>query len=110
MDEPTGKQIVEHRLAWRDFEPFYQYHLNLQKVIPQTSQTTCLYVSIMRKLSSLSKENNRYFGIEVLLNGFDSPITEIQAIYAIARIVPDFKSYRYSCHTLLEYETMKLIL
>ncbi|CAF3501562.1 unnamed protein product [Rotaria socialis] len=94
IDEPTGKKIVEHRFQWQNFEPFYQYHLNLQQPLQQTSQTTCLYISMMRKLSSLSKESIRYFGLEALLNGFDSPITENLSIYAVTRIVSDFKAYR----------------
>jgi hypothetical protein len=49
----------------------------------------------MNKKSSLSKENIRYFGLEVLLNGFDLPLASSQSIYAVARIVPDYKSYKY---------------
>jgi hypothetical protein len=49
----------------------------------------------MLKQSSLSKENIRYFGLEVLLNGFDEPLSASQSIYAIGRIVPDYKSYKY---------------
>ena len=95
IDEPSGKKIVEHRFPWRWFVPFYQYHLNLQQTLKQTSQTTCLYVSVMHKQSSLSKENIRYFGLEALLNGLDAPIVHSQSIYAVARIVPDYKSYKY---------------
>lgn len=95
MDEPSGKKISSHNIPWRWFKPFYQYHLNLQQDLPQTGQTVCLYVSIMLKQSALSKENIRYFGLEVLLNGFDAPITNSQSIYSVARIVPDFKSYKY---------------
>ena len=95
IDEPSGKKIVEYRFPCRWFEPFYQYHLNLQYTLRQTTQTTCLYLSIMHKTSSLSKENIRYFGLEALLNGFDGPIIHNQSIYAVARIVPDFKSYKY---------------
>ncbi|CAF3509375.1 unnamed protein product [Rotaria sordida] len=94
IDEPTGKKLVGYNLLWRWFVPFYQYHLNLQQKIKQTSQTTCLYVSIMNKLSSLSKENIYYFGLETLLNGFDVSITNNQSIYGVARIVPDYKFYR----------------
>ncbi|CAF3376262.1 unnamed protein product [Rotaria sp. Silwood1] len=96
IDEVSKKKIVEYHLLWRWLAPFYEYHLNLQKTLPQTSQTTCLYVSIMKKQSSLSKENIRYFGLEALLNGFDVPITNSQSSYVIARIVPDYKSYRHS--------------
>jgi hypothetical protein len=49
----------------------------------------------MHKQSSLSKENIRYFGLEALLNGFDVPLTTNESIYAIGRIVPDYKSYKY---------------
>ncbi|CAF1083815.1 unnamed protein product [Rotaria sordida] len=94
IDEPTGKKLVGYNLLWRWFVPFYQYHLNLQQKIKQTSQTTCLYVSIMNKLSSLSKENIYYFGLETLLNGFDVSITNNQSIYGVARIVPDYKFYK----------------
>jgi len=95
IDEPRQSTVVQHRFPWRWFEPFYQYHLNLQYVTKQTGLTTCLYVSIMHKKSSLSKENIRYFGLEVLLNGFDLPLTNRQSIYAVARIIPDYKSYKY---------------
>ncbi len=49
----------------------------------------------MHKTSALSKEKIRYFGLEVLLNGFDVPLTTNQSMYAVARIVPDYKSYKY---------------
>lgn len=48
----------------------------------------------MRKLSSLSKENIRYFGLEVLLDKFDVPLTNNQSIYAVARIVPEYRIYK----------------
>jgi len=95
IDELRQVKIFQHSFPWRCFEPFYQYHLNLQHVLKQTSQTTCLYVSIMHKQSSLSKENIRYFGLEALLNGFDVPLTTNESIYAVGRIVPDYKSYKY---------------
>jgi hypothetical protein len=87
--------IAQHSFPWRWFEPFYQYHLNLQYTLPQTNEITCLYISIMHKHSSLSKENIRYFGLEVLLNGFDVPMPNKHSIYAIARIVPDYEAYKY---------------
>ncbi len=93
--EPRQLTIAQHRFPWTWFEPFYQYHLNLQYTLKQTSETTCLYISIMHKTSSLSKENIRYFGLEALLNGFDVPLTANQSIYAIGRIVPDYKAYKY---------------
>jgi len=95
IDETRQLTIVQYRFPWRWFEPFYQYHLNLQSTLKQTAQTTCLYISIMHKKSSLSKENIRYFGLEVLLNGFDVSLTMNQSIYAVSRIVPDYKSYKY---------------
>jgi hypothetical protein len=95
IEESRQLNIVQHRLSWRWFEPFYQYHLNLQYTLKQTSQTACLYVSIMHKLSSLSKENIRYFGLETLLDSFDVPLSASQSIYAVARIVPNYKSYKY---------------
>ncbi|CAF3384139.1 unnamed protein product [Rotaria sp. Silwood1] len=104
IDEVSKKKIVEYHLLWRWLAPFYEYHLNLQKTLPQTSQTTCLYVSIMKKQSSLSKENIRYFGLEALLNGFDVPITNSQSSYVIARIVPDYKSYRHSKRPIWKHD------
>jgi hypothetical protein len=49
----------------------------------------------MHKHCSLSKENIHYFGLEVLLNGFDVPIPHKQSMYAVTRIVPDYKAYKY---------------
>ncbi|CAF3995478.1 unnamed protein product [Rotaria sp. Silwood2] len=94
IDQISDKKIVEYHLLWRWLVPFYEYHLNLQKTLAQTSKTICLYISIMKKQSSLSKENIRYFGLEALLNGFDVAVTNNQSIYAVARIVPDIKSYK----------------
>lgn len=48
----------------------------------------------MRKQSALSKEDIRYFGLEVLLNRFDVPMTRKEAIYAVGRIVVDFDAYK----------------
>ena len=95
IDEQSQATLVQHRFPWRWFEPFYQYHLNLQQESRQTGSTTCLYISIMNKRSSLSKEKIQYFGLEALLNGFDVPLTNSQSIYSVARIVPDYKSYKY---------------
>lgn len=95
IDEPRQRTIAEHRFPWRWLEPFYQYHVNLQHTIRQTSQTTSLFLSIMRKQSALSKEDIRYFGLEVLLNRFDVTVPKKQTLYAVARIIPDYESYKY---------------
>jgi hypothetical protein len=95
IEERRQLTIAQYIMPWRWFEPFYQYHLNLENQLKQTGQTSCLYISLMSKESSLSKENIRYFGLEVLLNGFDVSLTTNQSIYAVARIVPDYKSYKY---------------
>lgn len=95
LDKYLDAQLAEFRFPWKWFEPFYQYHFNLEYPSEQTGQTIHLYVSVMLKKSALSKENNRYYGLEALLNGFDVPITAAQSIYAVARIVPNYKSYKY---------------
>ena len=95
IDEPRQRTIAEHRFPWRWLEPFYQYHLNLQHTLKQTAVTTSLFISIMRKQSTLSKEDIRYFGLEVLLNRFDVPIPKKQVIYAVARVIPDYETYKY---------------
>ncbi len=113
IDETRQLTIVQYRFPWRWFEPFYQYHLNLQSTLKQTAQTTCLYISIMHKKSSLSKENIRYFGLEVLLNEFDVSLTMNQSMYAVSRIVPDYKSYKYVFFFLkgeLEEKIIKLFI
>ena len=93
IDDATNRAVAEHRIPWTWLEPYYQYHFNLQ-VPHQSRPTICLYVSITVKESSLSNENIRYFGIEALLDRFDVPLVKPQSIYAVARIIPDYKSYR----------------
>ncbi|CAF1368872.1 unnamed protein product [Adineta steineri] len=95
IDEPRQRTIAEHRFPWRWLEPFYQYHVNLQHTLTQTSQTTSLFLSVMRKQSSLSKEDIRYFGLEVLLNRFEAPLIKTEVLYAVARIVPDYETYKH---------------
>lgn len=94
IDEPRQRTLVEHRFPWRWLEPYYQYHVNFQQTIKQTAQTTSLYLSIMRKQSNLSKEDIRYFGLEVLLNRFDVTLPKKHVIYAVARVIPDYDTYR----------------
>jgi hypothetical protein len=94
IDEPRQRTIAEHRFPWRWLEPFYQYHLNLQHVLRQTAQTTSLFISIIRKQNALSKEDIRYFGLEVLLNRFDVSMMKKEVLYAVARIVPDYDTYK----------------
>lgn len=109
IDEPHQRTIAEHRFPWRWLEPFYQYHLNLQHTIRQTALTTSLYVSIVRKQSSLSKEDIRYFGLEVLLNRFEAPLAKKEILYAVGRIVPDYDTYKFvflSHHERRRRETM----
>lgn len=95
LDKRNESQLAEFQFPWRWFEPFYQYHFNLEYPSEQTGQTVNLFVSMILKKSALSNENNRYYGLESLLHGFDGPITIPQAIYAVARIVPNYKSYKY---------------
>ena len=95
IDEPRQRTIAEHRFPWRCLEPFCHYHLNLQHTLKQTAQTTNLFLSITRKQSTLSKEDIRYFGLEVLLNRFDVPLPKKQVFYAVARIIPDYETFRY---------------
>ena len=94
IDEPRQRTIAEHRFPWRWLEPFYQYHLNLQHTLRQTAQTTHLFISIMRKQSALSKEDIRYFGLEILLNRFEMPMIKKDAIFAVGRIVMDYDAYK----------------
>jgi hypothetical protein len=49
----------------------------------------------MRKQTALSKEDIRYFGLEILLNRFDVPIPQKQVLYAIGRVIPDYETYKY---------------
>ncbi|CAF4098028.1 unnamed protein product [Rotaria sp. Silwood2] len=95
IDEPRQRTIAEHRFPWRWLEPFYQYHVNLQHTSKQTAQTTSLFLSIMRKQSTLSKEDIRYFGLEVLLNRFDVTLPKKRVLYAIGRIIPDYETYKH---------------
>ncbi|CAF3623238.1 unnamed protein product [Rotaria sp. Silwood1] len=95
IDEPRQRTISEHRFPWRWLEPFYQYHINLQHTSKQTAQTTSLFLSIMRKQSTLSKEDIRYFGLEVLLNRFDVTLPKKRVLYAVARIIPDYETYKH---------------
>jgi hypothetical protein len=95
IDEPRQRTIAEHRFPWRWLEPFYQYHLNLQHTLKQTGQITSLFLSITRKQSNLSKEDIRYFGLEVLLNRFDVPLPKKQVLYAVGRVIPDYETYKY---------------
>jgi hypothetical protein len=94
IDEPRQRTIAEHRFPWRWLEPFYQYHLSLQHTLKQTAQTTSLFLSITRKQSTLSKEDIRYFGLEVLLNRFDVALPKKQVLYAVARVIPDYETYK----------------
>jgi hypothetical protein len=94
IDEPRQRTIAEHRFPWRWLEPFFQYHINFQYTIRQTAQTTSLFLSIMRKQSVLSKDDVRYFGLELLLNRFEVPLNQREVIYAVARVVPDLEAYR----------------
>ncbi|CAF1270425.1 unnamed protein product [Rotaria sordida] len=95
IDEPRQRTMAEHRFPWRWLEPFYQYHVNLQHTSKQTAQTTSLFLSIMRKQSTLSKEDIRYFGLEVLLNRFDVPVPKKRIFYAVARMIPDYETYKH---------------
>ncbi len=95
IDEPGQRTIAEHRFPWRWLEPFYQYHVNLQHTLKQTAQTTSLFLSITRKQSTLSKEDIRYFGLEVLLNRFEIPLPKKQVLFAVGRVVPDYDTYKY---------------
>lgn len=48
----------------------------------------------MRKQNALSKQDLKYFGLEVALNQFEVNLSQKQSIYAVARIVPDYRSYK----------------
>jgi len=109
IDEPRQRTIAEHRFPWRWLEPFYQYHINLQHTLKQTTQTTSLFLSIMRKQSALSREDIRYFGLEVLLNRFDVPLPKKQVLFAVARVIPDYETYKYVSFFLLGEFVNKLI-
>jgi hypothetical protein len=110
IDEPRQRTIAEHRFPWRWLEPFYQYHINLQHTLKQTAQTTSLFLSIMRKQSALSREDIRYFGLEVLLNRFEAPLTKNEVLYAVARVVPDVETYKYVSFFFLIGECMNRLI
>ena len=106
IDKRYESQLAEFQFPWRWFEPFYQYHFNLEYPSEQTGERVNLYVSMILKKSALSNENNRYYGLETLLHGFDVPIATSQAIYAVARIVPTYQSYKYEEFLLLRLDTL----
>ncbi|CAF1586928.1 unnamed protein product, partial [Didymodactylos carnosus] len=96
IDELHTQTLAEFRFRWHWLEPFYQYHLNLINIPKQQQQQPIhLYISLMRKESSLSKEDIRYFGLEILINQFDVPIPKKQSLYCVARIVPNYNSYKH---------------
>ena len=94
VDEPSRCILAQHRIYWHWLTPFYQYHLNLQSIPRSQAPTTSLYVSLMKKLSTLHKDNSRYFGLETVVDRFDVPLTKAISCYAAARIVPDYEKYR----------------
>ena len=96
IDEPTNRILSRHHIPWSCLIPFYQYHLNLiSKLGPTTRHHhTSLFISIMKKLSTLHKDNSRYFGLEVVIDRFDVPLAKNIMCYAVARIVPNYEKYR----------------
>jgi hypothetical protein len=51
-------------------------------------------VSITRKQNYLSKQDLKYYGLEIALNQFEVNLSQKNSIYATARIVPDYKAYK----------------
>ena len=53
-----------------------------------------LFISITRKQDLLSRNELRYYGLEVLLNHFDLNIPQKDSLYAVARVVPSYTNYK----------------
>lgn len=93
IDAETGDQIVEYKLPWSSFKPFYQHNFSLEAENPNKKSDTRLYVSMTRKQSHFSKRELPFYGLEMYLNRIEDKLTDDTSLYAVARLVPDYPSY-----------------
>lgn len=49
----------------------------------------------MRKKDVISNKEYKYYALELLLTQFEIGLIQKQSIYAVARIIPNYNSYKY---------------
>jgi len=95
IEDDKQDQIAEFKLKWNNLKPFYQYNLMLCLNEKQKGKDDGLklFVSLTRKQSYLSKREMPLYGLEVFMNKIEETLAEKTALYAVARIVPNYQNY-----------------
>ncbi|XP_076800040.1 coiled-coil domain-containing protein 33-like [Clavelina lepadiformis] len=104
-DSVSKEKLVTYNLPIINLEPFHPYHFELVKPTKSIPSGIRVYVTVLRKQSHLPRlEDFGFCGLEVTLRDFQQELSNSSgSLIAIARIVPDYTSYketmltRYPC-------------
>ncbi|KAJ8281240.1 hypothetical protein GJAV_G00065200 [Gymnothorax javanicus] len=91
--------LVSYQVPVENLVPFHHYHLELLQEHCSVPEGVRLYVTLVRQISILPRLPHFTFtGFEVMLQALENPLREPAGpLVAVARIIPDYDSYRDSC-------------
>ncbi|GCC37236.1 hypothetical protein chiPu_0015738 [Chiloscyllium punctatum] len=94
-DSRTKELLTSYCIPVAYLQMFHHYHIELIQPLPSVPSGTRLYITIVRKASTIPRQQGFTFtGLEVLLRGMENPLKDpVGPLLAVARIVPDHESY-----------------
>ncbi|XP_072409072.1 coiled-coil domain-containing protein 33 isoform X1 [Chiloscyllium punctatum] len=94
-DSRTKELLTSYCIPVAYLQTFHHYHIELIQPLPSVPSGTRLYITIVRKASTIPRQQGFTFtGLEVLLRGMENPLKDpVGPLLAVARIVPDHESY-----------------
>ncbi|KAJ8271972.1 hypothetical protein COCON_G00108310 [Conger conger] len=115
-DSGSRELLVSYQIPVEQLVPFHHYNLELLQECSSVPEGIRLYVTLVRRISVLPRLPNFTFTgfevevtycfkwLQVLLQALERPLREpMGPLVAVARIVPDYDSYRDSMLLLTPY-------
>ncbi|XP_048376497.2 coiled-coil domain-containing protein 33 [Stegostoma tigrinum] len=95
-DSRTKEMLISYRIPVVYLQVFRHYHIELVQPHPSAPLGIRLYITIVRKASTIPRQEGFTFtGLEVLLRGMENPLKDpVGPLLVVARIVPDHESYK----------------
>ncbi|KAK2143413.1 hypothetical protein LSH36_843g00070 [Paralvinella palmiformis] len=98
VDKGSRDVLVTYNLPVSLLRPFHQYHLDMNMPDHKSAANIHTYVTLMRRTAVLPNDfsSPNFLAFQVFLQGFERRLKNpVGRLLAVARIVPDYYSYKW---------------